>query len=300
MYSVKIKSREAFSLLELMVAIGIIAMLAAIMLPGLSKARRNALSVRCMDNQRRIIVAVSTFAADNDGRYPESVATIGRTKEHWNWQEPTMLAACHPRSSNLHRSLSEYLRSYISDAAILLCPSAPEKYKFLKQAWEAGDEWDNPDTLPPQDPIMGTYCFYWNYIGFLSDGQTPFRGPAHIASEPARSNLLMSDYFGYGHWRNKLVYGDYKAYGSCERFAAATSVTPGTEVSSAFWSCNDPNIDLDNLDIALHAGYTDGHVARYSPGRAVIMEVSKTSDGTVAYPAHLGPGKFYLPEDALY
>jgi type II secretory pathway pseudopilin PulG len=294
------KSREAFSLLELVVAIGIIAMLAAIMMPALSKARRNALSVKCMDNHRKIIMAVSTFAADNDGKYPESVATIGQTKEHWNWQEPTMLAACYPRSTDLHRSLGEYLRNYLQDASVLLCPTSPEKYKFLHRAWEAGDDWDNPDTLPPRDPMMGTYCFYWNYIGFLPGGTTLFKGPQRIGRDLGHSHLLMSDYFGYGHWRNKLVYGDYKAYGSCERFSAATSVTPGTEVSSAFWSCNDPNIDLYNLGIALHAGYTDGHVKRYSPGRAVIMEVSKTSDGTVPYPAHLGPGKFYLPEDALY
>ena len=210
-----------------------------------------------------------------------------------------MLIASRPRSPEMHRSMSEYLRGYIQDTAILLCPTAPEKNKFLQQAWDAGDSWDNPQTLPPEDPLIGSYCFYWNYTGYLPQSDTPFQGPKHMESHPGQSRLLVSDYFGFGHWRNKLVYGDYKAYGSCERFAAA-SITPGTEVSSAFWSSNNPDLNLDTFGVELHAAYTDGHVKSYSPTETAILEVSKTPDGSVPYPAQLGPGQFYLPEEALY
>lgn len=300
-HDVKIKLRKALTLLELLVSAAIIALLIAIMTPVLIKARQKALDVLCMDNQRKIVVAVSSFASDNNGRYPKSVATIGLLQEHWNWQEPTMLTAYRPRSPEMHRSMSAYLYSYIQDTSTIFCPSAPKKYKFLQQAWDAGDDWDNPDTPPPQDPVIGTYCFYWNYIGFLEERAAPFKGPQRIASDPGRSKLLVSDYFGLGHWRNTLIYDDYKAYGSCERFKAA-SITPGTNVSSAFWSrqADDPNITLDKLDIELHAAYTDGHVERYSPAETIKMEVSKTPDGSVPYPADLGPGDFYLPENALY
>jgi competence protein ComGC len=296
---VKTKVRKAVSLLELLASIVIIAMLIAIMMPALRKARLKAVAVQCMDNQRKIVIAVSAFATDNNGEYPESVATIGMLDEHWNWQEPTMLIAYRSPSPKQHRSLSAYLHSYIQDTSIISCPSVPKKYKFLQQAWDAGDGWDNPDTPSPQDPVMGTYCFYWNYIGFLEGRPYPFKGPRSISCEPGRSKLLVSDYFGFGHWRNKFIYGDYKAYGSCERFDAA-SITPGTPVSSAFWSYRADNGNtLRSLDIELHAAYADGHVECYLPSQTIVMKVSQTPDGSVAYPADLGPGDFYLPENAL-
>lgn len=299
--SAGIKLRKAVTILELLVSTATIALLIAIMTPALIKARQKALALQCMDNQHKIVIAVSSFAVDNGGRYPESVATIGLLQEHWNWQEPTMLTAYRPRSPNLHRSMSAYLHCYIQDTSIIFCPTAPRKYKFLQQAWDVGDNWDNPDTPQPHDPVIGTYCFYWNYIGFLEGRAAPFKGPQRIASEPDQSKLLVSDYFGFGHWRNSLIYDDYKAYGSCERFKPA-SVTPGTNVSSAFWSrrADNPNISLDKLDIELHAAYTDGHVERYSPSEVITMKVSKTPDGTVPYPDDLGPGDFFLPENALY
>ena len=295
-----IKFHGAFTMLETLVSIAIIAMLVAIMMPALRKAMQRALAARCMDNLRQIVVAANSFASDNSGEYPESVATIGLLQERWNWQEPTILTSCRPLSPMLHRSISAYLYSYIQDASIISCPAAPAKYKFLQQAWDAGDNWDNPDTPAPQDPVMGTYCFYWNYIGFLNGKTEPFKGPRGISSEPGRSKLFISDYFGFGHWRNELAYGDYKAYGSCERFDAA-SITPGTPVSSAFWSrlAEDPNINPRSFDVELHAAYTDGHVERYLPSQTVIMKVSQVPDGSVPYPDDLGPGDFYLPEKAF-
>lgn len=298
---------KSTSILEVLVSISIIAIMVAIMMPVSRRAMQKANALQCMDNQHKIVVAVSSFAADNGGRYPESVATIGLLGENWNWQEPTMLTAYRPRSPDLYRSMSAYLREYIEDTSIISCPAAPGKYKFLQQAWDAANDWDNPDTPTPQDPLMGTYCFYWNYIGFLEGRAVPFKGPQGTAYGQGQSELLVSDYFGFGHWRNKLAYGDYKAFGCSERFKDA-SVTPGTEVSSAFWSYRPDDVNPDyrrrsatmrSLNIELHASYTDGHVESYSPAQTIIMKVSQTADGTVPYPDDLGPGDFYLPENAL-
>jgi hypothetical protein len=276
-------------------------MLVAILLPVVRKARLKALALQCMENQRKIVIVVTSFASDNGGEYPQSVATIGLMNDNWNWQEPTMLTAYRPLSPDRHRSLSAYLYHYLENASILSCPAAPQKYKFLQQLWDDGDDWDNPDTIWPQDPAIGTYCFFWNYIGFLAERAAPFKGPQFISSDGDRSKLLISDYFGFGHWRNRLAYGDYKAYGSCERFSRAASITPGTSVSSAFWSRRAENADTDSspLDVELHAAYSDGHVESYSPADAIIMKVSQAPDGSVPYPDDLGPGDFYLPKNAL-
>lgn len=283
-----------FTLVELLVVLAGIAMLMAILLPALGKAKRQAKALLGMSNQRQTLSGVNFFAMDNDGRYPESVATIG-FGDHWHWQEPTMLTAYRQRSPGLHRSMSTYLRSYIKDASIMFCPNAPRKYKYIQEAWDAGDNWDNPETGPIPDPVLGTYCFYWNYTGFLEGGRGPFRGPSGPSGRRGRSELLVSCYFGYNHWRSP------NAYGSCEGFKGAR-VTEGTSVSSAYWSRQKSggNVSLDTLGIELTAGYADGHVECYRPSEVVPMRVSITSDGSVPYPDGIGPGVFYLPRNGLH
>jgi hypothetical protein len=202
-----------------------------------------------------------------------------------------MLTGYRKRGPQFHRSMSAYIGGYIEDAEKVFCRNAPEKYEYLQQAWDAGDDWDNPDTAPVSDPVFGTYCFYFNYIGFLERPRGIFKGPRNSSDGPRTSKLLISDYFGFNHWRNP------NAYGSCEKFINSTLV-PGTYVSSAFRSYSAP--DLSVLKIKLHAGYTDGHVASYYPSQTVPMQVSITPDGSVPYPRSAGPGIFYLPEDALH
>src|SRR4030042_6871003 len=89
--------KEAFTLVELLVVISIIALLTGILLPSLSRAKGRARTVLGMNNQRQIIGAVGYYALDNDETYPESVATLG-FGDHWNWQEPTMLGGYVERS----------------------------------------------------------------------------------------------------------------------------------------------------------------------------------------------------------
>jgi prepilin-type N-terminal cleavage/methylation domain-containing protein len=298
-YNLGEKGRESrgFTLVEVLVVISIILVLMGILLPILDKARRQSRVLLCVNNQRRIVAALSCYALDNHGFYPESMATItfGTIGTSWHWQEPTMMTACKPRPLFTHRSVSAYLRSYIAEASTLFCPNAPRKYKYLEKVWEAGDDWDNPETSFSSDSVFGTYCFYWNYVGFLGDGEAPFRGPQDTLG--GQSELLVSDYFGYDHHRSP------DSYGSCERFGGAT-VTFGTEASSAYWSLlnSDGNIALDTLNIKLHAGFTDGHVESFTSSEVVPMKVSTTSDGSVPYPdgVGLGPGDFYLPENGLH
>src|SRR5437667_12331718 len=64
------RSSKGFTLMELMVVIGIIAILAALLLPALSRAKAKAHQISCLNNNRQLTLAATMYAADHDDEYP--------------------------------------------------------------------------------------------------------------------------------------------------------------------------------------------------------------------------------------
>jgi len=282
---------RAFTLVELLVVISIVSVLMGILLPALSGVRRQATALTGMRNQREVAHAVNFFAADNDELYPSSVATVG-VQNDWHWYDPTVLIGKEKRSPQIHRAMSAYLHAYIPDARTVFCPAAPKQYKYLQQSWDAGDAWDNPDNDLTSDPVDGTYCFLWNYIGYLGGPRALFKGPRGPASGGLDSQLLVTDYFGYGHWRTP------ESFASCERLPGG-DILEEQWLEAAWWKApGDPNSSMPQ--VKLRAAYTDGHVETYYPNEVSAMRVSTKPEGVPPFPdGGASRGIFYIPRNAV-
>jgi prepilin-type processing-associated H-X9-DG protein/prepilin-type N-terminal cleavage/methylation domain-containing protein len=77
-------SRRAFTLVELLVVIGIIAVLVGLLLPALNIAREHAKGAQCLSNLRELAQAAFMYAGENDGMCPISRNSM---LEEWDFYQ---------------------------------------------------------------------------------------------------------------------------------------------------------------------------------------------------------------------
>ena len=94
-----LRTKKAFTLVELLVVIGIIALLISILLPALSKARKSAQDVKCMANMKQIMMATIMYANDNRQFLPYTGARLSGFRWTARIAPPRVGLSCDPCSA---------------------------------------------------------------------------------------------------------------------------------------------------------------------------------------------------------
>jgi prepilin-type N-terminal cleavage/methylation domain-containing protein/prepilin-type processing-associated H-X9-DG protein len=153
--------RSAFTLIELLIVIAILAILAAILFPVFAAARERGRIATCASNARQLGLASHMYAQDYDEQLPAA-----------------------PSFFNPHARVKTALAPYVRTESLFYCPSA---------AGEAliGDT--------PANRAAGNISYhYWSYEDFRPAGRWPRwipAGPRRLTLQDDPQLWLVSDYF---------------------------------------------------------------------------------------------------------
>ncbi|HZR20777.1 MAG TPA: prepilin-type N-terminal cleavage/methylation domain-containing protein [Verrucomicrobiae bacterium] len=148
-----------FTLVELLVVIAIIAILMALMMPAISRAKAKANQTSCLNNMRQLNLAASMYASDHDEEYPPrripTNAWPHKLKPYYvNWQ----IIACpsdrfgiiglladdaNPKRSYLINGFNDYFKVNLS----------PGDYKLVQQ-WKFAHGMKTTRVPKPSDTIL--------------------------------------------------------------------------------------------------------------------------------------------------
>jgi prepilin-type N-terminal cleavage/methylation domain-containing protein/prepilin-type processing-associated H-X9-DG protein len=143
--------RRGFSIVELLVVVGIIALLISILLPAMGHARESARQVSCFSNLRQLGTAAVAYLSDNGGWFPTSSprSPSSLSMSDWVWWRASSVHSADVTQSRLAKYVGRN-----NFAQVMRCPSDEGKrtamwgsdpayeYSYTMNIWLAGYQYN--------------------------------------------------------------------------------------------------------------------------------------------------------------
>lgn len=170
------KGKHAFTIVEMLLVIGLLALIAGLLSPALNSARQTAKTAACAANLRQVGVALMNYSMDNAGFFPIPAADDGLDG---GWMESLWVYGGYESNSYVSATFDETYQS--KNQNIFLCPVTSRATKETDRNPYRVDPTKNPD--PNSGNMVDEKCSYGmnvmpQYMYFnLKNAAPPAPGP---------------------------------------------------------------------------------------------------------------------------